>query len=119
MERLIKAWENSIRAFGCLLRSETAFRQELLLLMMAVPAGWFVSTSWRTYLMLLGAILLLIIVEVLNTAIEATCDALSTAFDPQIRLAKDCGSLAVLLAIVLAASIWILALAERFVGFPL
>lgn len=85
----------------------------------AVPAAWFLATSWRGYALLLGSILLLMIVEVLNTAIEAACDALSRDFNPQIELAKDCGSLAVLLAIVLASAVWGLAAIERFTGLSL
>jgi len=119
MDRLIKAWRNSARAFGRLLRSETAFQQEILILAAAVPAAWFLAGSWRGYALLLGAILLLIIVEVLNTAIEAACDAVSGDFHPQIELAKDCGSLAVLLAIVLAGVAWALALIERLAGTSL
>ena len=76
MERLIKAWENSVRAFRRLSQTETAFQQELVLLAFAIPAAWFLSTSWRGYWLLVGAILLLIMVEVLNTGIEATCDDL-------------------------------------------
>jgi diacylglycerol kinase (ATP) len=119
MERLIKAWQNSARAFGRLVRFETAFQQEVVLLAVAVPAAWFLATSWRGYALLLGAILLLIIVEVLNTAIEAACDAISRDFHPQIQLAKDCGSLAVLLAIVLAGAAWGVALIERLTGTAL
>lgn len=119
MDRLIKAWRNSVRALRRLSRSETAFQQELLLLAAAFPAAWFLSTSWRGYALLIGAILLLMIVEVLNTAVEAACDAVSREFHPQIELAKDCGSLAVLLAIVLAAAVWGLAAFERFSGLPL
>ena len=119
MDRLIKAWWNSARAFRGLMRSETAFQQEVLLMIAAVPAAWFLSTSWRGYALLLGALLLLMIVEVLNTAIEAACDAVSRDFNPQIELAKDCGSLAVLLAIVLAAAAWGLAAVERLTGLSL
>jgi len=119
MDRLIKAWLNSARAFRRLLRSETAFQQELLLLAAAVPAAWFLSTSWRGWALLVGAILLLMVVEVLNTAVEAACDAVSRDFHPQIQLAKDCGSLAVLLAIFLAGGAWALAVVERFAGVPL
>jgi diacylglycerol kinase (ATP) len=59
------------------------------------------------------------IVEVLNTAVEAACDALSREFNADIQLAKDCGSLAVLLAVALVAGVWILAIAGRVGGFPL
>jgi diacylglycerol kinase (ATP) len=53
-----------------------------------------------------GSILFLILVEVLNTGIEATCDAVSRDFHKEIQIAKDCGSLAVLIAIVFVAATW-------------
>jgi diacylglycerol kinase (ATP) len=119
MERLIKAWQNSARAFWKLLRSEKAFQQEVGLLALAIPAAWFLSTSWRGYALLVGAILLLIMVEVLNTGIEAACDAISREFHIEIQLAKDCGSLAVLISVALAAIVWGLAVFEKATGLPL
>ena len=86
------------------------------LLVLALPVGWFVSTSWSGYALLIGAVLLLMLVEVLNTGIEAACNAVSRDFNVDIQLAKDCGSLAVLIAIMLAAGIWILAIAGRLAG---
>jgi diacylglycerol kinase (ATP) len=118
MERLIKAWQNSVRAFRKLSASEKAFQQELALLGVAIPAAWFLSASWRGYWLLLGAVLLLIMVEVLNTAIEAACDAVSREFHIDIQLAKDCGSLAVLISIILAFIVWGLALVEALSGAP-
>lgn len=119
MERLISAWRNSVRAFWRLLQSETAFQQEMVLLAVAIPLAWFLSTSWRGYALLVGAILILIMIEVLNTGIEAACDAFSHEFHTDIQLAKDCGSLAVLISVVLAAIVWGLALIETFTGLPL
>ncbi len=119
MERLIKAWENSLRAFRRLATSEKAFQQELVLLAAALPVAWFLSTSWRGYSLLVCSILLLIIVEVLNTGIEAACDAVSREFDIDIQLAKDCGSLAVLISILLALIVWGLAIVETVTGVPL
>jgi diacylglycerol kinase (ATP) len=119
MQRLIKAWQNSARAFGRLSRSEAAFQQELLLLAAAIPLAWFISDTWRGYCLLVGAILLLIMVEVLNTAIEATCNAISREFIIDIQLAKDCGSLAVLISVVIAAMVWGLAALETVIGLPL
>lgn len=118
MERLINAWLNSVRAFRRLFASETAFQQELVLLALAVPAAWFVSGSWRGYALLVGSVLLLIMVEVLNTGIEAACDAVSREFNIDIQLAKDCGSLAVLISILIALGVWGIALAELVAGFP-
>ena len=118
MERLINAWLNSIRAFRRLAAKETAFQQELALLAVSLPLAWFISGSWRGYALLIGAILLLIIVEVLNTGIEATCDAISREFSIDIQLAKDCGSLAVLISVILVAIVWGLALVETVMGLP-
>ncbi len=119
MERLIKAWQNSLRAFRRLSTSEKAFQQELVLLAAALPLAWFLSTSWRGYWLLVGSILFLIVVEVLNTGIEAACDAVSREFDIDIQLAKDCGSLAVLISIILAMIVWGLAIVETVTGIPL
>jgi diacylglycerol kinase (ATP) len=119
MERLIKAWQNSVRAFRKLSVSETAFQQELGLLVVAIPAAWFLSTSWRGYWLLVGAVLLLLMVEVLNTGIEAACDAVSREFHIDIQLAKDCGSLAVLISVVIAMIVWGIAIVEAIWGVPL
>ena len=118
MDRLIKAFFNSVRAFNELIRSEKAFQQEIALLVVALPLGWFLSSSWRGYALLIGAVLLLVMVEVLNTGIEAACDAISREFHIDIRLAKDCGSLAVLISVIIVAGVWGIALAERIVGAP-
>ena len=110
MQRLVDAFINSVRAFRRLAATETAFQQELMLLALALPAGWFISVSWRGYALLIGAVLLLILVEVLNTGIEAACDAISREFHIDIQLAKDCGSLSVLISIAIAAGTWGIAL---------
>ncbi|MBZ9677125.1 diacylglycerol kinase [Mesorhizobium sp. ES1-1] len=119
MQRLIGAYFNSLRAFRKLAVSEKAFQQELALLALAVPLGWFVSTSWRGYVLLIGAVLLLIMVEVLNTGIEAACDAFSREFNVDIQLAKDCGSLAVLISVLIVAGVWGIAVIERITGLPI
>ena len=119
MNRLIKAFRNSMRAFARLAGGEKAFQQELVLLLLALPLGWLLAPTWRGYALLVGAVLFLIVVEVLNTGIEAACDAVSRDFRPEIQLAKDCGSLAVLVSILLVAGIWLLAIVERLAGTPL
>jgi diacylglycerol kinase (ATP) len=118
MERIISAFRNSMRALRRLTLTEKAFQQELGLLIMSIPIGWFVATSWTSYALLIGAILVLIMVEVLNTGIEAACDAFSREFNVEIQLAKDCGSLAVLIAIILVVGVWGFTLAGRIAGMP-
>ena len=116
MDRIIKAFSNSVRALDRLARSEKAVQQELVLLLLALPVGWFVAQSWAGYALLVGAVLFLLLVEVLNTAIEAACNAVSREFNIDIQLAKDCGSLAVLIAAIIAGGIWLLAIVGRFWG---
>jgi diacylglycerol kinase (ATP) len=55
---------------------------------------------------------------VLNTGIEAACDAVSREFNIDIQLAKDCGSLAVLIAVLLTSGVWLVAILERLFGTP-
>ena len=112
MKRLIDAFHNSVRAFGWLARHEAAFRQELALLVVSLPLAWLLAGDWRGFALLL----LLLLVEVLNTGIEAACNALTRDFSAEIQLAKDCGSLAVLIAILLALGVWAAALADRLYG---
>lgn len=119
MERLVKAFQNSVRAFSRLMRTEAAFQQELMLLVAALPLGWFVAGTWSGYALLIGSILFLITVEVLNTAIEATCNAVSREFNVDIQLAKDCGSLAVLITLVIVMGVWGFAVAERLLEAPI
>lgn len=116
MERLIKAFFNSVRAFNRLIRTEKAFQQEFALLVVSIPVAFWLADTWRGFALLVGAIIFLMIVEVLNTGIEATCDALSREFHSEIQLAKDCGSLAVLLSVVLVAGVWGFALFELLAG---
>ena len=109
MKRLIAAAKNSARAWRVLVRNEAAFRLEVIVLAAALPIAYFITENWRGFALLIGAILLVMIVEVLNTGIEAACDAFSREFNTEIRLAKDCGSLAVLLSVFIAGGVWLLA----------
>ena len=106
MERLWKALLNSLRAWRRLISGEAAFRQEVVMLAVALPLAWFLAKDWNSYAMLILSIIFLITVEVLNTAIEATCNAITREFSKDIQHAKDCGSLAVLLALVIVLVIW-------------
>ena len=118
MKRLLDAARNSARAWTVLIRSEAAFRLEAILLSAALPAAWMISASSLGFLLLVGVVLLLMIVEALNTAIEAACNALSREFNADIRLAKDCGSLAVALTALVAIGAWLHALWNWAAGTP-
>jgi len=94
-------------------RSEEAFRQELVALLLAVPAAFIVATdTWRR-IALIGVILLLMIVELLNTAIEKLSDHVTPHHHDAIGRVKDMASAAVGLSLLLAGIVWLVALAER------
>jgi len=113
MERLLRATVNTWKGLIAATRSEEAFRQELVALVFAVPLAFVVADdSWKR-VALIGVVLLLLAVEMLNTAIEKLADRLTTEHDPQIGRVKDMGSAAVGIVLLLAGMIWILALAER------
>ncbi len=116
MQRLTNAFRNSVAAFGHLFRHETAFKQECLVLLVAIPVAAVIANDLAAFVLLLSVILLIMLVEVLNTAVEATCDALTPEFDANIKIAKDCGSLAVLIACCIASAVWMLALANWITG---
>ncbi len=106
MNRILLAFLNSMRALNYLARNEKAVQQELALFLVSLPAAFFLAPTWPAFFLLTGSILFLILVEVLNTGIEAACDAVSRDFHKEIQIAKDCGSLAVLIAVVIAATAW-------------
>jgi len=114
MERLLRATINTWHGLVEAARSEEAFRQELVVLVLAVPLAFFVADGAWKRLALIGVVLLLLVIELLNTAIEKLADRVSREIDPQIGRVKDMGSAAVGLAIVVAGLAWLLALAERF-----
>lgn len=107
MERIFKAFINSMRALNHLARHEKPVQQELVLLLLALPAAWFVAADIAAFLILIGAVLFLLLVEIINTSVEAACNAISLDFKKDIQIAKDCGSLAVLIASVMCAAVWI------------
>jgi diacylglycerol kinase (ATP) len=113
MDRIFKAFFNSVAAWRHLIRSEKAFQQEAVLLALALPLAFFVAPDARGWVLLVGSVVFVMIIEVLNTGIEAVCDAVSPEFDANIKIAKDCGSLAVLFSILIAAALWGLAIWDR------
>ena len=113
MDRLLRAAVNSWKGLRFAFRSEAAFRQELAVFVPAVPLAFLVAQeSWKR-LALIGVLMLLFVVELLNTAIEKLSDRVNPALDPQIGTVKDMGSAAVGLTLLVAGAVWLLALAER------
>jgi len=116
MQRIFLAFLNSMRALKYLAEHEKAVQQELVLFLLSLPVAYFLAPTWLTFLFMVGSILFLILVEVLNTGIEATCDAVSRDFHKGIQIAKDCGSLAVLISIVFVVAVWGYILANTYLA---
>ena len=93
---------------------ETAFRQEALAALVLVPLAVYVGRGWVQVALLAGSVLLVMIVELLNSAIEAAIDRIGLERHELSGRAKDMGSAAVLLALLLAVGIWTAAIVERF-----
>lgn len=117
MLRLLNAFHNSRDGLIHVARHEAAFRLEVVLFVLSLPFAYFLSDNTLIFLALTGSILLLMIVELLNTGIEAVCDGLSRDFMKEIKVAKDCGSAAVLLSAFLSGVIWISVVADKVRGF--
>jgi diacylglycerol kinase (ATP) len=94
--------------------NETAFRQEVLAALFLVPLAFWLGTGWVETALLAGSILIVMITELLNTAIEAVVDRVGPEWHDLSRRAKDMGSAAVLLSLVLCSGIWLAALYQRF-----
>jgi diacylglycerol kinase (ATP) len=94
--------------------SETAFRQEVLAAVVLVPASFWLGRDWVETALLAGSVLLVMIVELLNTGIETAIDRIGPEWHDLSKRAKDMGSAAVLLSLLLAGGVWIAALVQRF-----
>lgn len=95
--------------------TETAFRQEAVATAVLLPVAFWLGRGWVETALLAGSLLIVLITELLNTAIEAAVDRIGPEWHHLSKRAKDMGSAAVLLSLVLCCGIWIGALYERFV----
>jgi diacylglycerol kinase (ATP) len=102
---------NSWRGILAAAKSEAAFRDELVALVLSMPVAFYIAEGWKR-LALIGVVLLLILVELLNTAIEKLSDRVTTAREPEIGRIKDISSAAVGVALIIAGFTWLLAIAE-------
>jgi diacylglycerol kinase (ATP) len=112
--RLLYATRNSWNGLVAAARTEKAIQQELWLLLLAIPLAFLVaSDAWRR-VALIGVMLLLLVVELLNTALEKLSDHVTPDLHPSIGFVKDLGSAAVFFALLIAGMVWLVAVAERF-----
>lgn len=113
VNRILLAFRNSWEGLTHAVRNETAIQQEIAVFVIALPVGYWLADSAIVYLLLIGSLVLLLVVELLNTSIEAICDGLSQDYMDEIKIAKDCGSAAVTLTIFLAAAFWLAVVAQK------
>ena len=113
IDRMIHAAGYSMAGLRSAYRGESAFRQEFWLAIVLVPAAFWVGRNWVEVALLIGATLLVLIVELLNSGIEAAIDRVSFEWHDLSKRAKDLASAAVMLSLVLCAGIWLTALWQR------
>lgn len=113
MQRILQATLNTLNGLRAAASSEPAFRQELFAFALAVPLALAITTDLWMRVLLIGVVVAIMIVELINTAIEKLADRVTLDQEPAIGRIKDMGSAAVGLTLLLAGLVWVLALWER------
>jgi diacylglycerol kinase (ATP) len=110
-----RLWQASINSWNGLVavtRSEQAFREELVLLAIGIPLAFFLTADVGKRFALIGTLVFILIVELLNTAIEKLSDRVTRDQDPVIKRIKDMGSAAILLSLLSAGTVWLWVIVE-------
>ena len=94
--------------------SETAFRQEAIAAFVLIPAAFWLGQTWIETALLAVSVVMVMVVELLNTAVETAIDRIGPEWHDLSKRAKDMGSAAVLLSLLLCLGIWVAALVQRF-----
>jgi len=114
LDRIVRATGYSMSGLAMAYRGESAFRQEFWLAVILLPSAFWLGRSWVEVALLAGSVLLVLIVELLNSSIEAAIDRISFEMHDLSKRAKDPASAAVLLSLLLCGGIWLAALWQRF-----
>jgi diacylglycerol kinase (ATP) len=112
--RVVRAAGYSMSGLNAAFRKESAFRQEVILFVALAPLGAWLGTTGVERALLIGSLLLVLIVELLNSALEAAIDRISRRRHKLSGRAKDMGSAAVYLSILLAMLVWALILTDHY-----
>lgn len=110
LRRVFNAFFYSLEGFRAAFRHEDAFRQETLLAAVLVPLALFLPVSGIGKALMIGAVLLVLMVELINSAVEATVDRISLENHQLAKRAKDLGSAAVFVSLVNVVAVWALVL---------
>lgn len=114
--RIVHAAGYSAAGLQAAYAGEPSFRQEVWVAVLMLPAAFWLGSGWVEVALLAGSVLLVLIVELLNSAVEAVVDRVSLEHHLLSKRAKDIGSAAVLLSLVLCGGIWLAALWHRLGG---
>ncbi|WP_145518646.1 diacylglycerol kinase [Yersinia mollaretii] len=114
LTRIYKAAGYSAKGLSAAWKNEAAFRQETVAAIIAIILAFWLDIGAITRILLIGSVVLVIIIEVINSAIEAVVDRIGSEFHELSGRAKDMGSAAVFLAVLLAIFVWITALWHHF-----
>lgn len=107
LARLFNALRYSLQGLGAAFKHEAAFRQELAIAVILVPVAFWLGNTLAEQLLLIGAVFFVLIIEIVNSALEALADAITLEEHPLIGRAKDLGSAAVMMSILLACLVWL------------
>jgi len=108
--RVIFTLTNSLHGIKSAWRTEESFRVEVVVTLFLIPVAFFITQNQSEFLILVLSLILVLVVELINTAIEKTIDRISLERNETSKLVKDLGSAAVFLMIICAATIWIVVL---------
>ena len=110
LRRLINATRYSLSGLAEAARHEDAFRQELIAAAVFTPLGLWLGNGGVERALLVGSVLMVLVVELLNSAVEAAVDRISLENHSLAKRAKDMGSAAVMMSLLTAAAVWLLVL---------
>ncbi|EMG1955873.1 diacylglycerol kinase [Vibrio alginolyticus] len=116
LKRIVKATGYSIQGLKAAFKHEAAIRQELALLSIAVILAWLVDVGMVERILMIGVVVLVLTVELVNSAIEAVVDRIGIERHELSGRAKDIGSAAVMVALAFAGFTWLYILASRYFG---
>ena len=114
LDRVVRATGYSLAGLKTAYRGESAFRQEFWGAVLMLPLAFWLGNTWSEMALLVGTVVLVLIVELLNSGIEAAIDRVSLDLHDLSKRAKDLASAAVFLSLLLCGGVWLSALWKRF-----
>jgi diacylglycerol kinase (ATP) len=112
LRRIVSATRHSLDGLAAALRHEAAFRQEVILAAFLIPLALWIGKTGFERALLVASVLFVLVVELLNAAVEATVDRISLEHHQLAKRAKDLGSAAVMLSLATAAVVWLLVILQ-------